>query len=524
MYPTAAADPVLCGPAPRRRISHHDHEQKAPAFMSNNADTLSVTEKIGYSLGDLAANLIFQTLVTFLAFFYTDVYRIPAGTAATVIFIVGMLGAFVFTPTVGLIADRTSTRWGKFRPWILWTSIPFGVLALLAFSTPDLGERGKVFYAFGTYTLLVMVYAANNLPYSALSGVLTGSMAERNSLSSYRFVAVMIAQFIIQVLLLPLVLILGGGDKVQGFHNTMALFAVAGTLCFLITFFTTKERIVPAPEQKSSIRQDLADLVRSRPWLLMLLLTVLVFINLALKGGMYVYYFKYYMDTAALATFLEGSGFNAFIAGLNSLLTGIGLTAFQWPKDVPTSAFSLFNAGGIIFMIVGIGFSKRLADRFGKRDVFGGALFLSTLCLLAFWLYSPQSVALVVMSYVLHGFFYGITIPLLWAMVADVADYSEWKNHRRATAITFSAILIGLKLGLSVGSALVAGILAAYGYNPDLVAQPAETVHGIKLAVSVYCSIPFLVCVALLFLYEIDKRMETRIEQELGARRARAVV
>ena len=490
--------------------------------MSSCADTLSVREKIGYSLGDLAANLIFQTLVTFLAFFYTDVFRIPAGTAATIIFVGGMLGAFVFTPAIGLIADRTVTRWGKFRPWILWTSVPFGVLALLAFSTPDFGERGKVFYALGTYTLLVLIYAANNLPYSALSGVITGSMAERNSMSSYRFVAVMIAQFIIQVLLLPLVLILGGGDKVQGFHNTMAVFAVAGTVFFLITFFTTKERIVPAPGQKSSIRQDLGDLARNLPWLLMLLLTILVFINLALKGGMYVYYFKYYMDEQALATFLQASGFNAFIAGLNSFLTGIGLTSFQWPKDAPTSAFSLFNAGGILFMIVGIGFSKRLADRYGKRNVFGGALFLSTLCLLAFWFYSPRSVGLVVGSYILHGFLYGITIPLLWAMVADVADWSEWKNHRRATAITFSAILCGLKIGLSVGGALVAGILARYGYDPDLAMQGPQTVQGIKMAVSIDCSIPFLVCIALLFLYEIDKNMETRIERELRARRSGA--
>ena len=250
--------------------------------MNNASERLSVREKVGYSLGDLAANLIFQTFITFLAFFYTDVYRIPAGAAAKIIFTGGLLGAFVFTPIVGLIADRTNTRWGKFRPWILWTAIPFGMLSLLAFSTPDLGEHGKVVYALTTYTLLVMVYAANNLPYSALSGVITGSMADRNSLSSYRFVAVMVAQFVIQVLLLPLVLILGGGDKVQGFQNTMALFAVVGTVFFLITFFTTKERIVPAAGQKSSIRQDLADLTRNRPWLLILALTILVFINLAL--------------------------------------------------------------------------------------------------------------------------------------------------------------------------------------------------------------------------------------------------
>ncbi|WP_368565259.1 MFS transporter [Pseudoxanthomonas sp. UTMC 1351] len=490
--------------------------------MHSTAEKLSITEKVGYSLGDLAANLIFQTLVTFLAFFYTDVYRIPAGTAATVIFIVGLLGAFVFTPVVGVLADRTRSRWGKFRPWILWTSIPFGVLALMAFSTPDLGERGKVIYAASTYTLLVLVYAANNLPYSALSGVLTGSMEQRNSLSAYRFVAVMIAQFIIQALLLPLVLILGGGDKVKGFENAMTLFAVIGTVFFLITFFTTRERIVPTAEQSAGVMQDLADLVRNRPWRIVLAITILVFITLALKGGMYVYYFQYYLSEAELAKFLQSVGFNSFIAGLNAVLTSAGLTEFQWPDDPATSAFSLFNAGGIICMIIGIGFSKPLADRFGKRDVFGGALFLSTLFLLAFYIYSPESIWLVFVSQILHGFFYGITIPLLWAMIADVADYSEWKNNRRATAIIFSAMLCGLKIGLSVGSALVAGILAYYSYDAGAPAQSPQVVDGIRLAVSVYCSTPFLLAVALLFLYEINKPMETRIERELGERRLQA--
>ena len=489
-------------------------------MTNSSTETLSVREKIGYSLGDLAANLIFQTLVTFLAFFYTDVYRIPASAASTVIFIGGLLGAFVFTPVMGLIADRTRTRWGKFRPWILWTAVPFGVLSLLAFSTPDLGERGKVFYALATYILLVAVYAANNLPYAALSGVITGNMAERNSMSAYRFVAVMIAQFIIQALLLPLVLILGGGDKAQGFQNTMTLFAVLGTVFFLITFFTTRERVVPEPAQKSSIGQDLGDLVRNRPWQIMLALTILVFINIALKGGMYVYYFKYYLDEAALAGFLQDIGFNGLIAGLNSVLTGMGLTEFQWPKDAPTSALSLFNGGGILMMIVGIGFSKPLADRFGKRNVYGLFLLLSTLCLLAFMFFDPQSVGLAMVAQVMHGFLYGITIPLLWAMVADVADWSEWKNRRRATAIVFSAILIGLKLGLSIGGALVAGILAHYGYDPDLPAQAAQTVEGIKLSISLYASIPFLACIALLFFYEINKAMESRIEHDLAARRA----
>ena len=487
--------------------------------MNSTSQTLSVTEKIGYSLGDLAANLIFQTLVTFLAFFYTDVFQIPAGTAATIILVVGMLGAFVFTPIIGLMADRTHTRWGKFRPWVLWTALPFGALSLLAFSTPSFSQQGKVMYAMASYTLLVLVYVANNLPYSALSGVLTGSMAQRNSLSSYRFVAVMVAQFIIQVLLLPLVLMLGGGDKARGFHHTMTLFAIVGTVFFLIAFFTTKERIVPIAEQTPSIRDDLVDLARNRPWQIMLAVTVLLFTNLALKGGMYIYYFKYYLSETQLAAFLDKIGFNAFITGLNRFFVGMGLTEFHWPKDAPTSAFSLFNGLGIIFMIVGIGFSKRLADRFGKRDVFGGALLASTLFLFAFYFFPPGAIGLVVVSYIFHGFFYGITIPLLWAMTADVADYSEWKNQRRATAIIFSAMLCGLKFGLSVGGALVAGILALNHYHADAPTQSQGVVDGIRLTVSVLCCIPFLLGVALLFLYEIDQPMELRIERELGARR-----
>jgi Na+/melibiose symporter-like transporter len=380
---------------------------------------------------------------------------------------------------------------------------------LLAFSTPDLGERGKVIYALTTYALLVCVYAANNLPYSALSGVLTGSMAQRNSLSAYRFVAVMIAQFIIQVLLMPLVLILGDGDRVRGFEQVMTAFAIIGTAFFLITFATTRERIVPTREQTGGIVQDLSDLLHNRPWQVMLALTVLVFINLALKGGTYIYYFQYYMSEAALAASCR---FGVQWPGqrVECRPASAGFAAFTWPTDAATSAFSLFNACGILCMILGIGASRRLADRFGKRDVFGGALFVSTLFLLAFYLFPPTAVAVAFGAFMLHGFCYGITIPLLWAMIADVADYSEWKNHRRATAIIFSAMLCGLKIGLSVGGALVAAILAHYGYQAGLAQQPEAVVEGIRLTVSVYCSIPFLLAVALLVFYEIDKRAETR--------------
>ncbi|MGQ8366661.1 MFS transporter [Glaciecola sp. 1036] len=483
--------------------------------MENNNQQLSVLEKVGYSLGDFAANLVFQTLVTFIAFYYTDVFRIPTSSATSIIFICGLLGAFAFNPIIGILADRTKTRWGKFRPWILWTSVPFGVLSLLAFTTPDFDTDGKVIYAFVTYLLLLFVYSANNLPYAALSGVITGKMKDRNSMSSYRFVAVMIAQFIIQALLLPLVLVAGDGDKAAGFEIVMTYLAIIGTVCFIITFLTTKERVLPVSEKASTIKEDLQDLVTNVPWIIMLVVTVLVFITLALKGGTYVYYFKDYADKAEMVSFLEAIGFNSFIAGVQNYFPN-----FFWPDDPATSAFSLFNASGIIFMIIGIFFSKSLADKFGKRNVFGLSLFVSTIFILAFYFYPKDAIGTMFTSQILHGFFYGISTPLLWAMIADVADFSEWKTNRRATAIIFSAMIMGLKVGLTLGSALVTGILDSVSYNPDLVTQSAETVNGIKLAVSVYAAIPFLIACACLFAYKINKSMENTIESDLAERRA----
>lgn len=470
---------------------------------------LSVKEKIGYSLGDLAANLVFQTLMTYLAYFYTDIYGLKPSHASAVILTVGLVAAFGFNPIIGALADRTVSRWGKFRPWILWTAVPLGVIALLAFSTPDFGYKGKVIYAVITYTLLLLFYAANNLPYSALSGVITGDMKERNSMSAYRFVAVMFAQFFVQVFMLPIIEYAGGGDKAVGIEKVMTWLAIIGTLMLLITFLTTKERIVPKPEQKSSLKEDLGDLFKNKPWVIMLVLTTLVFITLAMKGGSYVYYFKNYVDKETLTN---------FISPILHFLTSIGVNFFG--EDPVSAGFGLFNAGGIIFMIVGITLSKGLADKYGKRDVFGTALLISTMFIILFYFFSPVSVKLMFLSQILHGFFYGITIPILWAMIADVADFSEWRNNRRATAIIFSAMMVGLKGGLSIGSALLTWILGLFNYVPNSdAAQPASAIQGTKMLVSIFPAIPFLLGVALLFFYEINKKMEVQIETDLKERR-----
>ena len=476
--------------------------------MTSTSQKLSIKEKIGYSLGDLAANLVFQTLMTYLAYFYTDIYGLSPTHSSIIMLVVGLIAAFIFNPIIGAIADRTSSKWGKFRPWILWTSVPLGVVALLAFSTPNFSYEGKLIYAVITYSFLLLLYAANNLPYSALSGVITGDMAERNSLSSYRFVAVMFAQFFVQVFMLGIIKSAGNGDKAIGIEKVMTILAIVGTIMLLITFFTTKERIVPKPEQKSSVSEDLRDLVKNKPWLIMLTLTTLVFITLALKGGSYVYYFENYVDKKQLASFIKP---------ILDFLSSVGLNHFG---DDPISAgFGLFNAGGIIFMIVGITLSKNLADKYGKRDIFGLFLFISTLFIIAFYFYPPQSVSLMFVSQILHGFFYGITIPILWAMIADVADYSEWKNNRRATAIIFSAMMVGLKAGLSIGGALTTSLLGLFNYVPNSLEQPESAINGIKLLVSIFPAIPFLIGVGLLFFYEVNKNMETQIEFDLKQRR-----
>ncbi len=488
--------------------------------MSQHTATqkLSVLEKVGYSLGDLAANLIFQTLMAFLAFFYTDIYKIPADKASLVMLTGGIIGA-VFNLFMGAIADRTNTRWGKFRPWILWTAIPFGAIALLAFTTPDFSENGKLIYAFITYILLVVIYSANNLPYSALSGVITGSMKERNSLSSYRFVSVMLAQFIIQVLLLPLAISVGKGDKAAGFEKVMLVFAIVGVVCFFITFLTTRERIAPPPSQKTPLMQDLRDLVGNRPWIIMLLLTVLVFITLALKGGMNIYYFKYFLSSESQSAFLSGIGFDNMLYSLSNVFGEAAFEEFRKPGSAPYATASVVSAASTIAMIVGIFFSKPLADRFGKRNVFGIFLAISAICLLMIYFLSDTAVSAVFLLQTLHGLIYGITIPLLWAMIADVADFSEWRHNRRATAIIFSAMIFGLKMGLSLGGALSTWLLSLFGYEGDAVTQPASAINGIRLMVSVLPGLIFIGGAALLFFYAINKSMESQIEADLKSRR-----
>ena len=447
--------------------------------MTSHREKLSVVEKVGYGLGDTAANFIFQTMVMFQLVFYTDTFGITAAAAGTLLVVVRIWDA-IFDPIMGAVADRTSTRWGKFRPWVLWTAVPFGIMGFLTFVTPDLSPVGKLIYAYGTYIVLMAVYSANNLPYSALSGVMTGDLGERTSLSSYRFVCAMIAQLVIQGLALPMVHHFGQGDSAKGYQYTIGIFSALAVVLFFITFATTRERIQPAPDQTASTRQHFADLGKNGPWIAMSVLTFILFITLSMRGSVVLYYFKYYVGRENL--------------------------------------FSLFNVLGTTATIIGIFFSKGLALRYGKRNVFIGGLAGTALFTAVFLPLPPSAVTLMFAAEILRQFVYGFTIPLLWAMMADVADYSEWKNRRRATGIVFSAIVFALKAGLGFGGAITAYVLAHYGYLPN-VDQTAGALAGIRYTMSIFPAITFAICAACLFFYSIDKEAEIRIADDLAERR-----
>jgi glycoside/pentoside/hexuronide:cation symporter, GPH family len=447
--------------------------------MALEHERLSVREKVGYGIGDAAANFIFQTMIIFQLAFYTDTFGITAAAAGTLFLVVRVFDA-AFDPLMGVIADRTNTRWGKFRPWILWTAVPFGIMGFLAFTTPDLSPSGKLAYAYVTYILLMMVYSANNLPYSALSGVMTGDVVQRTSLSSYRMVAAMASQLVIQGLALPMVAHFGGGNDARGYKITMGIFSALAVVFFLITFATTRERVLPDPSQKSSIRQDFGDLVRNGPWKVMFALTIILFVTLALRGGVMVYFFKYYVGRE--------------------------------------DAFSLFNVIGTGATIIGVLLSKSVAERIGKRLLFIIGLLGTVLFTAVFILLPPGNLPLIITTEALRQFAYGFTIPLLWAMMADVADFSEWKNHRRATAVVFSAIIFGLKAGLGIGGAIGGYLLDAYGYVPNAV-QSEHALLGIRLTASIYPAIAFLLCAVCLMFYRIDKSTELAMSHDLTERR-----
>jgi len=501
--------------------------------MQAPQEKLSVGEKIGYSLGDAAANFVFMTMILFQANFYTDVMGIAAGTAALILLIARLWDAF-FDPIMGVLADRTRSRWGRFRPWILCTALPWGIVTFLAYTTPSgWSTQAIIAYAFITNVLLMTLYSANNMPYSALGGVMTGDPYERTSLNSYRFVAVNLAQLVVAGFTLPLVAKFadaygeGATARATGWQITMGIWAVLCVVFFLITFATTRERIEPAIEHKASPKQDFANLLANSPWIVMFLMTLVHFTILSLRGGAFYNYYHYYADKAAMYDWLDMLYLTASPAtdapARGGILEFLGWVVHADRSNLANSnvadvAQSVINVLEKIVFIIMILLSPILSKAFGKKAIAVVGFALMTVVSLLFYFVEPNQVGWMIALTVAGGIVYGPTIPLLWAMFADVADYSEWKTGRRATGIIFATIGFALKAGLSLGAFVLLMLLQSYGYEPNQ-EQNSVALYGIRMSSSVYPAALFAVCTALLCAYTINKRLTLQIATELAERR-----
>lgn len=444
------------------------------------AGALSVREKIGYGLGDTAANLVWRTLIFFLPIFYTDVFGLTAAAVGTLM-LVCRVGDGVTDFFMGILADRTKTRWGKFRPWILWTAVPFGILTVLTFTTPDLDYTGKLIYAYTTYFGLILVYTANNIPYSALTGVLTPDPVERTSLSSYRFIFAFLGGLITQGFNIYLVGYFGKGDEVAGYQWTMSLFAVLAVLLFLVTFATTRERVSPPPEQRTTIKRDALDLLGNRPWIVLFFVGVLFVTFTTFRGGVTMYYFKYFVGNTGIA--------------------------------------ALFMILGLVASMAGAALTGPLVARWGQRRVMNASVWLGIVTSALLFLATPNSVVLIFGLSMLTEFSTGPVVSLFFAMLGDTADYSEWLHHRRATGLIFSAGTLAMKLGTAIAAAISGWLLALFGYVAN-VEQTVAALLGIRLLISVF---PAAVGIALLLvfrLYRLNEETLGRIERDLKLRRA----
>ncbi|MBC8424337.1 MFS transporter [bacterium] len=440
---------------------------------------IAFKEKVGYGLGDTASNLYFQMFINFLLFFYTDVFGISAAAAGTML----MLSRFwdaVNDPLMGIISDRTNTRWGKFRPYLVWVSIPIGVIGVLTFMTPDLSVQGKIVYAYITYTLMMMAYTAINIPYSALMGVLSPNTAERTSVSTYRFVLAFIGAFMVQGLTLPLVRFFGGGDQAVGFPFTMAVYGVLAAGLFYVTFRTTRERVQPPRGQSTALKSDLRDLTRNRPWMVLLGMSIASLAYAIIRTGSIMYYFKYYMGDENRA--------------------------------------ALFMVTGTAAVIAGVACTQVLARRFGKKRLYIFAMGASSVLTCLFYFVPREQVGLIFALNIVTMLVMAPQAPLIWAMYADTADYSEWKNGRRATGLVFSAATFAQKFGIALGGGAAGWLLALFGFVANTEQSP-ETLRGIRLMMSFIPAVCSVAATIAALFYELDDGTMKRIESDLAARR-----
>jgi GPH family glycoside/pentoside/hexuronide:cation symporter len=459
--------------------------EKTQAQISESSQRLRFREKLGYGLGDTASNFFFQVFNIFLLYYYTDVFGIEPALVG-VMFIVTKVVDAVSDPVVGLIADRTNTRWGKFRPYLLWGAIPYGLFGYAMFAGPELSDSGKLIYAYATYTLMMLAYTFINIPYSALMGVMSSSSLERTSIASYRFVCAFSAAWLVGTFVTPLKTILGGGDEALGFRLTMMIFAVISIALFWVTFATTRERVKPL-QDKPSLKLDFKAMLGNGPWMALFFAAIFTLMNVAVRNGAIMYYFKYYVGDDGTPIFLI------------------------FDKT------AVFMSLGLFVMIAGIACTKALASRFDKRNLLIVLSLLNALALAAFFVIPPDQYWLMVLVNAVGTFIVGPTPALVWAMYADTADYGEWKSGRRTTGLVFSALQFAQKLGLAVGAGLSGIILSLFGFVANE-AQSDLSITGIRLMFSIFPAALAISGVIAIYFYPLKDKKMKEIEAELNKR------
>lgn len=507
---------------------------KAVADTSNQK--LSFVECAGYSAGDAAANFVFMTMILFQTNFYTDIFGLSA-TAAAAILLWPRLWDAVADPIVGILADRTNTRWGKFRPWILFTAVPWFIVMILAYTTPHGWSTGALIaYAVITNTLLMTIYSMNNMPYAALGAVMTGDVHERAKLNSFRFIPVNAAQFIVGGLTLPLVAKFASrhaagsvatlADKQYGWRMTMTTWAVLCLVLFVITFVTTRERIKTPATQKSSPKQDFADLFKNGPWKVMWCWTLVHFAMLTFRGGAQYNYYFHYADKGAMFDWLNHFGLVASASAPSSggLLEALGYIVHGDRANLANSNvagvfYSIMNMLNTATIIAVIILSPSLAKKFGKKAVCAAGFALATIGWVAFYFLSSTNIWGMIALTEFTAIVYAPSIPLTWAIFADIADYSEWKTGRRFTGMVFATIGFGLKSGLALGSAAFLMIMKWFFHYDTTMPDAPDAVQGFRFCVGILTGVLFAICTVLLFSVPLNKQKTLQMADELTERR-----
>lgn len=455
---------------------------------------LTIKEKIGYALGDTAANIAWRTIGPFLPIFYTDVFGLGTAAVATLLLVI-RLGDGITDLLMGTIADRTKTKWGKFRPWLLWTALPFGIALVLQFTTPNMGLTGKLIWAYATSIFYILMYTANNVPYSALMGVMTSDIKERTELSSFRFFGAYFGGIIATIGVISLVDFLGKGDANLGYQHTMYVLAIVLASFSLVTFFTTKERVPELTNSVSNIKEDFKDLVHNKAWLLLLFIGFIFVTYNIIKQSSAMYYFSHYVDDS-----------DNYFGILTSWGGKNGLAGLYLLSLLVISMISTF-------------FAPMLTRIFGKVKLFMIALLFSAVTAAAMYWLDPTQIGAIFTLGIISEFGAGLTPILFFAMLGDTADYSEYKNGRRATGLIFSAGTFAMKFGSGMAGAITLAVLNLYQYDGQAAEKSAEMLEGIKLNMSIIPAVFVLVGIVALYFYPLTTSKMKKIGAALDAQR-----